>query len=231
MLRASLITLIALGVAAQEPAKAPAPAPAAAPAPTPAPAPAPKPEDVILARVGGETITDADFQSAFRLLGQQEQMQLLMIQGGKEEFVKRMAESKLLSVKALRMGLDKNQEFELALKRAKDDLLAREFLTKEGPALQAKLVVGEADVKAYFDKHPERFKQPDLVSVRHILVAVKVSPQTSLVTELNSVIVTLVPSARSLAEGGSKLQAAPESTNLLVPQVKVGAVVSTSVTV
>src|SRR5512138_2586830 len=107
MLRASLISLIALGVVAQEPAKAPEAAPVQAPAP--------KPEEVILAKVGGEPITEADFQSAFRLLGQQEQMQILMIQGGKEEFVKRMAESKLLAIKAKRMELDKAPTFQLAL--------------------------------------------------------------------------------------------------------------------
>ena len=91
MLRASLLSLIALGLTAQEPAKAPAPAPVQAPAPipAPAPAPAPKPEEVVLARVGGEPVTEADFQSAFRLLGQQEQMQVLMVQGGKDVFVRR----------------------------------------------------------------------------------------------------------------------------------------------
>ncbi len=171
MLRASLISLIALGAVAQEPAKAPTPAPASAvPAPIPA---APKPEDVVLAKIGGESITEADFQAAFRLLGQQEQMQVLMVQGGKDEFVKRMAESKLLSVKAKRMELDKTPSYLRALERTKDDLLAREFLTKEGEALQKKLIVSEADVKAYHDSHPERFKQPELASVRHILVAVK----------------------------------------------------------
>ncbi len=181
MLRASLISLIALGVVAQEPAKAPAAAPSSAPvaasvpvaAPTPPAAPSPKPEDVVLAKVGDEFVTEADFQSAFRLLGQQEQMQVLMVQGGKDEFVKRMAESKLLSVKAKRMDLDKMPDYQRALNRAKDDLLAREYLTKEGPALQKKLVVDEAAVKAYYDKYPDRFKQPDLVSVRHILVSVK----------------------------------------------------------
>jgi len=135
MLRASLISLIALGVVAQEPAKAPAPASTPAPVVAPAPTaalvakPAPKPEEVILAKVGDEVVSEADFQAAFHLLGQQEQMQILMVQGGKDEFVKRMAESKLLSVEARRRGLDKSPEYQRAVDRAKDDLLAREFLT------------------------------------------------------------------------------------------------------
>lgn len=181
MLRASLISLIALGAIAQEPAKAPAapaaPAPAQTAAPTsPAPAPkppAPRPEDVVLARVGGEPITEADFQAAFRLLNQQEQMQILMVQGGKEEFVKRMAESKLLAVKAKRMGLDQTPAFRQAVARTKDDLLAREYLAKESEALQKKLVVSDDDVKAFYEKHKDRFHQPELTSVRHILVSVK----------------------------------------------------------
>ena len=185
MLRASLISLIALGVVAQEPAKAPAPAPVQAQpaAPAPVQAPAPKPEEVVLAKVGGEPITEADFQAAFRLLGQQEQMQILMVQGGKEEFVKRMAESKLLAVKAKRMDLDKTPAFQRALDRTKDDLLAREFLAKEGEALQKKLVVSEADVQAFYEKNKDRFKQPELASVRHILVSVKREGQGEGLTE------------------------------------------------
>jgi parvulin-like peptidyl-prolyl isomerase len=179
MLRASLISLLALGLAAQEP---PNPGPAQAPVQTPAPAKAPvkpatPPEEVVLAKVGGESITEADFRAAFSLIPQQEQMQILMLQGGKEEFVKRMAESKLLAVKAKSMGLDKTPEFQRTLDRTKDDLLAREFLTKEGEALQKQLKVSDPEVKAYYDAHLDKFKQPELVSVRHILVAVKRDPK------------------------------------------------------
>jgi parvulin-like peptidyl-prolyl isomerase len=180
MFRASLITLIALGVSAQEPAKS-APKPPAKSSPkvkTAKPA-ALKDAPAALARVGGEAITEADFQSAFRLLGQQEQMQVLMVQGGKDEFIKRMAESKLLAVKAKRLGLDKSPEFQVALARAKDDLLAREFLSKEGANLQKKLAVTPADVKAFYDANPDSFKAPELVSVRHILVSVKQDPKAT----------------------------------------------------
>ncbi|WP_257306745.1 peptidylprolyl isomerase [Geothrix campi] len=183
MLRASLISLIALGVVAQEPAKAPATAPVQVQAAAPVQAPTPKPEEVVLAKVGGEPITEADFQAAFRLLPQQEQMQILMLQGGKEEFVKRMAESKLLAVKAKRMELDKTPEFQRAVDRTRDDLLAREFLAKEGEALQKKLVVSEADVQAFYEKNKDRFKQPELASVRHILVSVKHEGEATGLTE------------------------------------------------
>ena len=178
MFRASLISLLALGLAAQEAPKPAPAAPSAKPVAAAAPAaPAPRPEDVVLARVGGQPITDADFQAAFRLLPRQEQMQLLMIQGGKEEFVKRMAESKLLAVKAERMGLDKTAEFHRTLDRTRDDLLAREYLQKEGEALQKKLKLSDAEVQAYYAAHLDKFKRPELVSVRHILVAVKRDPK------------------------------------------------------
>ncbi|HEX9081898.1 MAG TPA: peptidylprolyl isomerase [Holophagaceae bacterium] len=177
MLRASLMSLLALGLVAQEPAKPAPAAPVAKPAQVAPAAPAPKPADKVVARVGGEPITEADFVAALRMMPQQEQMQILMIQGGREEFIKRMAESKLLAVKAKAMGLDKTPEFQRTLERTKDDLLAREFLTKEGEALQSQLKISDADVKAYYDTHLDKFKQPDLVSVRHILVAVKQDPK------------------------------------------------------
>ena len=182
MLRVSALALLSLGLVAQEPAQAAvqtpakpsvqAPAPAAQ-APAPKPAPAPDPDTIILAKVDGQPVTEADFRSAFQLLDQQQQMQLMMVQGGKDEFVRRMCESKLLAAKARRMGLDKTPSYIKGLERAKDDLAAREFLTKEGEALQKKLAIDDATVKAYYESHLDQFKQPDLVSVRHILISVK----------------------------------------------------------
>jgi hypothetical protein len=65
----------------------------------------------------------------------------------------------------------------------------------------------------------------------HERVALNVPPTRGFVTVLTSVMVTLVPSQTSKAEGISKLQAVAHSTVRLVPQVRTGGVVSTMVLV
>src|SRR5439155_18043342 len=55
--------------------------------------------------------------------------------------------------------------------------------------------------------------------------------QAMLVSVFTIVIVTLVPSARSMAAGASKSQAVPQRIILLLEQVSEGGVVSTTVTV
>ena len=177
MTRASLVLLLALGLPAQTPAK---PARKPAPKANPAKAKGAKPHaeaSPVLARVGGEPITQADFDAVMAQLPQQQQLQIMMIQGGREEFINRIAEGKLLAVKARRLGLGDTPEFARTKARMEDDLLAREFLKKEGEELQKKMNLKDEDVKAYYDGHPNDFKQPELVSVRHILVNVKRNPE------------------------------------------------------
>jgi len=62
-------------------------------------------------------------------------------------------------------------------------------------------------------------------------VRLMICGQTPEVELLMTVIVTLVPQHASVAEGGSKVQAVPHCTVLLVAQVRTGGVVSTIVTV
>ncbi|HJU83288.1 MAG TPA: peptidyl-prolyl cis-trans isomerase [Holophagaceae bacterium] len=176
MSRVSLALLLALGLPAQTPApakSAPKPKPHARKA-----KPAAKKAEAspVLARVGGEPITQADFDAVLAQLPQQQQLQIMMVQGGREEFIKRLAESKLLAVKARSLGLGDTPEFARTLARMKDDLLAREFLKSKSGELQKQMEIKDADVKAYYDAHPDKFKQPELVSVRHILVNVKRDP-------------------------------------------------------
>lgn len=175
-MRPFLLSLLALPLAAQT-APAPQPAaPKAAPQATPqaAPqAPAPRPEDIVLAKVGPAVVTEADFQAVLAQLPQQQQMMVQIVQGAKEELVNRIAERKLLSLEAEAKGLDRSPEYLRSLAQTKDDLLAREYLRSETPALQAKMKVSDAEVKAYFDAHAKDFTTPAKATARHILVMVK----------------------------------------------------------
>ena len=67
---------------------------------------------------------------------------------------------------------------------------------------------------------------------RHVRVAVKLLPQkpTVFVTVLTMVMVTLVPSQMSLATGGVNTHGVPHSTMRLPAQLRLGGVVSTTVT-
>ncbi|HEU4950583.1 MAG TPA: peptidylprolyl isomerase, partial [Holophagaceae bacterium] len=162
-------------LAAQQAPQAPAGGAAApqAPAPKPAPQPQPKPEDIVLAKVGPAVVTEADFQAVLAQLPQQQQMMVQIVQGAKEELVNRIVERKLLALEAEAKGLDKSPEYLRALAQTQDDLLAREFLRSETPALQAKMKVSDAEVKAYYDAHAKDFTTPAKATARHILVMVK----------------------------------------------------------
>ena len=105
-------------------------------------------------------------------------MMLQIVQGAKEELVTRLAERKLLSLEAEKMGLENSPTFQRALAQTKDDLLAREYLQKEGPGLQAKMKLSDADLQAYFKAHEKDFVTPAKATARHILVLVN-GPATS----------------------------------------------------
>ena len=168
-MRPLFLSLLALTLAAQD---APKPAaPAQAPAPAQA-APAPKPEDVVLATVGPAVITEADFQAVLAQLPQQQQMMVQIVQGAKEELVNRLAERKLLALEGQKQGVDKSPDYLRALAQTKDDLLAREYLRAQSPALQEKMKLTDADLQAYYKAHEKDFVVPAKATARHILVMV-----------------------------------------------------------
>jgi hypothetical protein len=71
-------------------------------------------------------------------------------------------------------------------------------------------------------------QRSDALQVR---VAVKLLPQSVLVTVRSTEMVTFAPSQLSTAVGGMKLQAVPHSTVRLLAQIICGGVVSTTVIV
>ncbi len=161
---ASLLALV-LPLAAQAPKPT-----AKKPAPRPAKAAEPKAASPVVARVGQSVITEADVEALIKSMPPQQQMQLQLMPNGRQEMVKRMAESKLIAEKARRMGLDQTADFQNLLRRTHEDLLARAYLQKVSEELQKKMAVTDEQVKAYYDAHADKFKTPETFDARHILV-------------------------------------------------------------
>jgi len=203
MIRPALLSLLALGLASQTPAPAPKaePKPAAAPAPAakpaapapvqaaPAPAPAPKveakpaaapaapaapKEDKIIGRVDGVAIRESEMDVMFANLNPQQKQQVAS--QGRDKMVENYLEFRLLAAKARLDGVEKTESFKQKAAFALYQVLAMEFLGKEGPAMQAKAVPTEDQVKAYFEGHKDAFKTQGKFNARHILVKTKGGP-------------------------------------------------------
>jgi len=167
MLRHSLITLTAALLAAQTPApEAPKPgAPKVA---------APKKEDKVMARLGSRLLRESDFDLFLSMaLNPQQRMQVEMVQGAKETYRKQFLDFKVLETKARLDGLDKGAEYQRKRELMEAQVLIQDLMKRDSEALQKKVVVEEADVKAYYDKHPDQFKSPESFNARHLLVGVK----------------------------------------------------------
>jgi parvulin-like peptidyl-prolyl isomerase len=179
MLRTTLLSLVALGLAAQTPAPKPAAKPAAAPAASPQPAAAavkpeaPK-EDKILARIDGVAIHESEMDLMYANLNPQQKQ--AMAGQNREKAISSYLEFRLLVAKARRMGIDKSPDFDKKLKLSSYQLMAQELLQKEGEGLQKRAQVSDDDVKAYFEANKDAFKTPGKFNARHILVKTKGGP-------------------------------------------------------
>ena len=173
-MRPLYLSLLALTLSAQATPKPAAAKPAVKkPVAPAAKKPAAPAKDPVLAKVGPAVITESDFQAVLAQMPQQQQMMVQIVQGAKEELVNRIAERKILALEAQKQGLDKTPDFARTLAQTKDDLLAREYLRAQSPALQAQMKLSDADLQAYYKAHEKEFATPAKATARHILVMVK----------------------------------------------------------
>ncbi len=121
----------------------------------------------IVAEVNGEAITRRDLDAAIAMLPES-----LREQRGNPEMrrqlVKRLIRERLLAQKARELGLHLDPEFRQKLARIERHLLAdaaREW--KEGSLPDP----SEAEIRAWYERHPDAFTTPEQIHARHILVA------------------------------------------------------------
>lgn len=141
---------------------------------TEAQAPVGKPaEDKVIAKVGTTLIRESDLDAALAGMNPTERQQINLVAGAKDQYITRIVEMHLIAAKARKLGLDATPEHKRAASLVQTQLLAQEYLKKQGDVLNQKMAVSDDEVKAYYESHKALFMTPGKFSARHILVSVK----------------------------------------------------------
>lgn len=126
-------------------------------------------QDDVLAKFGGKTITVSDYNKIIGYLDTEKQKVIEKNPQLKENVLRQLVQSMVLSELARKAGFDKRPDVQEQLKVFTDNFLANEYLRKE---VAAKVAVSDDDLKSYYDTHQDEFKTPEMVRARHILIKV-----------------------------------------------------------
>lgn len=119
-----------------------------------------------IAKIGDLEISREDLLGVLRGMPQEQAQQLNNFEGRKR-LLDEMVAAEMFYLDAIEDGIDKDEEFLAIVERTKRTLLQQYAVQK----LIQDIKVDEAEVKAYYDGHPEEFASDAEVSARHILVA------------------------------------------------------------
>jgi len=115
------------------------------------------------ASVNGEEITKQDVAQLLR--GQNVQFEALPKET-KDKVINQLIEKKLLTQKAVKSGIEKDAKFKEALEKIKEDLALELWMQKEFVKVKA----SDAEQKSFYNKNKDKFKTPDTLEARHILL-------------------------------------------------------------
>jgi parvulin-like peptidyl-prolyl isomerase len=119
----------------------------------------------IVAVINGETITKAKLDALYERLGAQLRAQYEQ-GGGKKAFLDNYIGKRLLLQEAIKTGFDKKPNVQLELDAAKESALFDLYVRN----VVAAQYLTDADVRKYYDEHPDTFMLPERVHVRHIVI-------------------------------------------------------------
>ena len=118
----------------------------------------------VLATVNGQPITDADVDAMIQSLAQRGQR--VTSQEERRAVLEQVINQKLLHLDAVRNLYEREPAFKAQLAQLKDSLLVSYALEKAFENIR----VSDADVKKYYEEHPDQFAGEETVSASHILV-------------------------------------------------------------
>ena len=123
-------------------------------------------EGNILARVNDQVLTLEEFKQQF------EKIRPPARRGGSrpemgQQMVEHWIETKLLSQEAKRRGIDESPDFVKKLEEVRERMITQMLIQEE----MSKIEVSDEEIVEYFNRYRSRFRIPETVRVRHILVS------------------------------------------------------------
>lgn len=118
----------------------------------------------VLAVIGNLSVTEADVEEMIASLAQRGKN--YNTREGRAIVLEQLINQKLLLMDAARNLYEREPEFKAELARLKEDLLVNYAASKAISSVR----VADADVKKYFDEHPDEFSGEKTVNASHILV-------------------------------------------------------------
>lgn len=125
---------------------------------------APEDSDAVLVRVGDEVITRRTVNQRVAELPEQYRANYGTPEG-RQQLLERLVEEKVWLLDATRNGVPKRETIQRQLEQQRRDLLVRTWVNElmaQNPA------PSDSETKAYYDSHPDEFKTPASVTLRHI---------------------------------------------------------------
>src|SRR5260370_11697703 len=118
-----------------------------------------------VAVVNGETITAQKLDQLYARMGTQMRRQYEKA-GGKPAFLENYIQKRLVIQQAIKAGFDKKADVQADIAAAKDATIFDRYVRDVVSAG----VIKDADVRKYYDEHPDQFVIPERVHARHIVI-------------------------------------------------------------
>ncbi|MEW6443957.1 MAG: peptidylprolyl isomerase [bacterium] len=127
-----------------------------------------KSEGAVLAKVGGEVITQQDFEKELSSLPEFTKKQM---QTGeqKRKRLERMIDESVLLQEARKRGLERDEDIRSKVEKYRNRLLTEKLYQV---VAEEKAAVDESEVAAYYEKNKEQFTQKERIHARQILILV-----------------------------------------------------------
>jgi peptidyl-prolyl cis-trans isomerase C len=123
-------------------------------------------ESQVLAKIGNQTITEADLQEWVNAVPDRFRQQILTPEG-KKKTLDYIVNIQVMAAEAEKQGMDKASDIQKLLMLTKNDLLARVYLDKMTKDLPAPT---EQESKEYYEKNRSQYAMPESVHLHHILL-------------------------------------------------------------